>query len=105
MKNGHHHATAVLRKTNFGLQEMPLMGEPSDFAWSDKTALQELVALFLNERRPFLLERVPENSPTISAFPKVGSGQVLVIDPSGRLRPISKPMAATSMICGFQATI
>ena len=71
-------ATAMLCKTRFGLREMPLMNEPSDFAASDTAALEELVELFIRERKPFFLERLPEDSPTLAALRKAAKGKVML---------------------------
>ena len=72
---GRRRATAMLCQTKFGLREMPLMNEPSDFAWSDEAALRDLVKLFVGERKPFFLERVPVDSPTLPALRKATKGR------------------------------
>ena len=71
---GRRCATAMLCRTKFGLREMPLMNEPSDFAWSDEAALGDLVKLVLGERKPFFLERVPAGSPTLPMLRRAARG-------------------------------
>jgi hypothetical protein len=75
MTEGHKCATAMLLETKFGLREMPLMFEPSDFTWSDEAALLSLIKLFVAKRKPFFLERLPKDSPTLQALQKVAKGK------------------------------
>ena len=76
-------ARAMLCQTKFGLREMPLMNEPSDFAWSDEAALRELVALLVAERKPIFLERLPVGSPTLPALREAARGKFwLRVDPA-----------------------
>jgi len=74
-QDGRQRATAMLCQTKFGLREMPLMNEPSDFAWSDEAALRELVQKLADERKPFFLERLPAGSPTLPALQKATKGK------------------------------
>ena len=73
----------MLCRTKFGLREMPLMNEPSDFAWSDEVALSELAARLVAERRPFFLERLPADSPTLAALRRAARGKFwLKVEPA-----------------------
>jgi len=81
--DGRRRATAMLCRTRFGLREMPLMNEPSDFSWSDEVALSELAARLVAERRPFFLERLPAESPTLPALRKAARGKFwLKVEPA-----------------------
>jgi CelD/BcsL family acetyltransferase involved in cellulose biosynthesis len=81
--DGHRRATAVLCQTKFGLREMPLMNEPSDFAWTDEAALSDLVDLLIGQRKAFFLERVPAKSPTVPALVRASRGKVwLRVEPA-----------------------
>ncbi|MEZ5723129.1 MAG: hypothetical protein R3D59_17290 [Paracoccaceae bacterium] len=51
------------------------MNEPSDFFWRDEAALGSLVDRLLGERKPFFLERLPAQSPTLTALRKAASGK------------------------------
>jgi len=72
---GDRRARAMLCETKFGLREMPLMNEPSDFSWHDEAALDELVDLLVRERKPVFLERLPEGSPTLPALRRATRGK------------------------------
>ncbi len=81
--DGRRRATAMLCKTRFGLREMPLMNEPSDFAWSDEVALRELVGRLVAQRKPFFLERLPAESATLPELRRAARGKFwLKVEPA-----------------------
>lgn len=73
--DGQDRAAAMLCETRFGLREMPLMNEPSDFTWRDEAALADLVDKVVNARKPFFLERLPAGSPTLPLLRKASKGR------------------------------
>lgn len=82
-RDGARRATAMLCRTRFGLREMPLMNEPSDFGWDDPEALEALAGRLIGERRPFYLERLPADSPTLDALRRAAKGKTwLRVEPA-----------------------
>lgn len=82
-------ALALLRRTRFGLREMPLMDAPSDVAFTDEGALAALAERLAAEGQPFFFERLPATSPTLAA---------LRAATRGRFRLLTVPAAPTPQI-------
>jgi CelD/BcsL family acetyltransferase involved in cellulose biosynthesis len=61
-------ALALLAQDGERLREAPLMFEPSDLAWHDTDSLDVLAAALVRQGRPFELERLPAQSPTLAAL-------------------------------------
>ena len=64
------------------LRELPLLYEPADFAWRSPDALLALTRALARQGRPLVLERVPEDSPTVTALRQAFAGRGHV-----RIRP------------------
>lgn len=60
------------------LRELPLLYEPADLVWRSPQALHELARALAAQRRPLLLERVPEGSPTVVALQQAFAGRGIV---------------------------
>jgi len=74
-RDGTRRARAMMCRTWFGLREMPLMDEPSDFSWEDEVALNALARKLIAEHRPFYLERLPVGSATLDALRRAAKGK------------------------------
>lgn len=61
--------------TLLGAQEL---SEPSDLLATNETALAELAREIIELGRPIRLERVPADSPTVTALAEAGGGRVIV---------------------------
>ena len=58
-----------------GLQEL---SEPVDLIWTDRSSLESLVTAVSRLRMPLILDRLPEESPSIEAFKKAYHGKGFV---------------------------
>lgn len=75
-------ALAPLVRAGRWLRELPLLYEPVDFAWRSPEALLALTRALARQGRPLVLERVPEDSPTVPALRQAFAGRGHV-----RIRP------------------
>lgn len=60
------------------LREPPAMFEPSDFAWRTPQALTALARALVAQGRPLVLDRLPEQSPTLAALRQAFAGRGLL---------------------------
>ena len=59
-----------------GLQEL---SEPVDLVWADRQSLEHLVTTLTSLKIPLILDRLPEDSPSIEAFKKAYHGKGIVL--------------------------